>query len=52
MKVVDIPLITKVHGLPDLEPGTLVDVAISDIDLLEVSFRAEFRGLAVRARPQ
>ena len=46
VKITDIPLITKVHGLPDLEPGTLVDLAISDIDLLEVSFRAEFRGVA------
>ena len=46
VKVTDIPLITKVHGLPELEPGTLVNLAISDIDLLEVSFRAEFRGVA------
>jgi exoribonuclease-2 len=48
VKVTDIPLITKVHGLPDLEPGTLVNLAISDIDLLQVSFRAEFRGVALR----
>jgi exoribonuclease-2 len=47
VKVTDIPLITKVHGLPELEPGTLVNLAISDIDLLEVSFRAEFRGVAL-----
>ena len=46
VKIADIPLITKVHGLPDLEPGTLVDLAISDIDLLGVSFRAEFRAVA------
>jgi exoribonuclease-2 len=44
VKIAEIPLITKVHGLPDLEPGTPVEVAVSDVDLLELSLRAEFRG--------
>ncbi len=46
VKISTIPLITKVHGLPELEPGTLVNVTVSDIDLLELTFRAEFRGVA------
>jgi exoribonuclease II len=46
VKVADIPLITKAHGLPDLEPGTRVIVAVADVDLLELSLRAEFRGPA------
>ena len=46
VKIADIPLIIKVHGLPELEPGTRVNVAVADVDLLDLTVRVEFRGLA------
>ncbi len=46
VKIADIPLITKVHGLPELELGTRVNLAVTDVDLLDLSLRAEFRGVA------
>jgi exoribonuclease-2 len=49
VKLADIPLITKVPALPELEPGTLAQLAISDVDLLALTFRAEYRGVAAAA---
>ncbi len=49
MKIADIPLITKVAALPELEPGSLVELGISDVDLLALTFRAEYRGVAAAA---
>ena len=46
VKIADIPLITKVHGLPELELGTRVNLTVTDVDLLDLSLRAEFRGVA------
>jgi exoribonuclease-2 len=45
-KIGDLPLIHRVHGLPPVAPGTLVQVDISNIDLLAIDFRAQYRGLA------
>jgi exoribonuclease-2 len=49
VKIADIPLITKVAALPELEPGSLVELGISDVDLLALTFRAEYRGVAAAA---
>jgi exoribonuclease-2 len=40
-----LPLYTKVPSLPQLEPGTGVEVAVTDIDLVEADLRCTFRGL-------
>jgi exoribonuclease II len=45
-KIGDLPLIHRVHGLPPVAPGTLIEVDISNIDLLAIDFRAQYRGLA------
>jgi exoribonuclease-2 len=38
----DLPLVARVPSLPVLEPGSRVDLAISRIDLLELTFHCEF----------
>jgi exoribonuclease II len=42
-KIGDLPLVGRVHGLPPLSPGAVVEVEISDIDLLAIDFRAQYR---------
>jgi exoribonuclease-2 len=44
VKIDDIPLVAKVHGLPLLAPGSRVQVEISDIDLLSLDLRVQYRG--------
>jgi exoribonuclease-2 len=46
VKIDRIPLITRVVSLPTLEPGVKVALKISDIDLLELTFHAEYVGPA------
>jgi exoribonuclease-2 len=38
----DLPLVARVPSLPVLDPGSRVDLAISRIDLLELTFLCEF----------
>jgi len=47
VKIDRIPLITRVVSLPTLEPGVKVTLKISDIDLLDLTFHAEYIGLVV-----
>jgi exoribonuclease-2 len=47
VKIDDIPLIAKAHGLPLLPPGSMVEVELSDVDLLALDFRAQYRATAV-----
>jgi exoribonuclease-2 len=42
VKLDRIPLITRVSSLPEIAPGTYVQLKLSDIDLLERSLHAEF----------
>jgi exoribonuclease-2 len=44
VKIDRIPLLARVMSLPTLEPGVKVQVRISDIDLLELTFHAEYVG--------
>ena len=46
VKIDAIPLITRVMSLPTLEPGVKVALKISDIELLELTFHAEYVGPA------
>ena len=46
VKIDDIPLIAKAHGLPLLPPGSVVEVELSDIDLLALDFRVQYRATA------
>jgi exoribonuclease-2 len=42
VKLDELPLVTRVCGLPDLAPETSVQMEISNIDLLELGFTARF----------
>jgi exoribonuclease-2 len=42
VKIDHIPLIARVPSLPILAPGVKVELKISDIDLLELTFQAEY----------
>jgi exoribonuclease II len=46
VKIDCIPLIARVGALPELQPGAKVELDISDIDLLELAFHAEYVGPA------
>jgi len=46
VKIERIPLIARVGSLPILDPGVKVKLNISDIDLLELTFHAEYGGPA------
>ena len=51
VKIDDIPLIAKVHGLPLLTPGSRVQVEISDIDLLSLELRVQYRATVPASVP-
>jgi exoribonuclease-2 len=38
-----LPLYTRVPSLPELDPGTKVEVAVGDVDLIEADIRCLFR---------
>jgi exoribonuclease-2 len=38
-----LPLVCRAHSLPALPPGTPVEVAVSDVDLVELSLRCEHK---------
>jgi exoribonuclease-2 len=40
----ELPLVARVPSLPVLDPGVRVELAVTDIDLLDLSLRCEFRG--------
>ncbi len=40
----DLPLVARVPSLPALDPGTRVELAVSRIDLLELTVHCEFAG--------
>ena len=40
----ELPLVVRVPSLPALEPGARVELAITDVDLLDNALRCEFRG--------
>jgi len=44
VKVGNIPLLTRLPGLPSLAPGSWIDVEVSAIDLLALSFHLEYKG--------
>ncbi|MEQ1880105.1 MAG: RNB domain-containing ribonuclease [Burkholderiales bacterium] len=47
-----LPLVARVASLPPLPPGTLVEVAVSGVDLFEVSLHCEFRSRIEPAQPE
>lgn len=40
----ELPLVARVPSLPALNPGDRVELTLTDIDLLDLSLRCEFRG--------
>jgi exoribonuclease-2 len=45
----DLPIVARVNSVPALRPGTRVVLDVSDVDLLELTFHAEFRHERARA---
>jgi exoribonuclease-2 len=41
----ELPLVVRVPSLPALEAGARVELAITDVDPLDLTLRCEFRGL-------
>lgn len=39
----ELPLVVRVPSLPALDPGSVVELAVGDIDLLELTLHCEFR---------
>ena len=39
----ELPLVVRVPSLPALAPGTRVELAVSDLDLLELTLRCDYR---------
>jgi exoribonuclease-2 len=48
----DLPLVLRVPSLPALNPGAAVELEISAVDLLELTFHSEFRREVDRFRLQ
>jgi exoribonuclease-2 len=46
VKIDRVPLMARMMSLPTLESGVKVELKISDIDLLELTFHAEYIGAA------
>jgi exoribonuclease-2 len=44
VRLEELPLVVRVPSLPVLDPATLVELAVADIDFLELTLRCEFRG--------
>jgi exoribonuclease-2 len=47
-KIGDLPLIARVHGLPPVDPGTQVEVEVSNIDLLAIDLRVQYQSTLQR----
>jgi exoribonuclease-2 len=47
----DLPLVARVPSLPSLDAGTRVMLAISRVDLLDLTLHGEFAGLVEPAEP-
>ncbi|MBI4205310.1 MAG: RNB domain-containing ribonuclease [Betaproteobacteria bacterium] len=43
VRLEELPLVVRVPSLPALEPGTTVELAVADLDFLELTLRCEFR---------
>ena len=43
VRLEELPLVVRVPSLPVLDPGSAVELAVGDIDLLELTLRCEFR---------
>lgn len=42
VKLVDIPLVSRIPSLPELPPNTRATLEIGDVDLLDLNFDARF----------
>jgi exoribonuclease-2 len=47
----ELPLVVRVPSLPALEAGARVELAVTEVDLLDLSLRCEFRGLLAAVDP-
>ena len=43
MRFDNLPMVTRAPSVAGIAPGSKVQLAISDIDLLDISFHAEYR---------
>jgi len=51
-RIEGLPLVARVPSLPELEPGTLVRLAVEDVDLIERTVRCAWRATLGRPRTQ
>lgn len=43
VRLESVPLVCRVHSLPSLPPGGRIEVAVSDVDLMEIMVRCEYK---------
>lgn len=43
VRLSNLPLVTRLHGLPETSPGTLVRLGIEEVDLLDLDFAGKFK---------
>jgi exoribonuclease-2 len=44
VRLSELPLVVRVPSLPALAPGSLVELAVKNMDLLELTVQCEYRG--------
>jgi exoribonuclease-2 len=46
-----LPMVTRVHSLPELAPGTAVELKVASMDFLETELKCQFVRVVPEAEP-